>query len=115
MRNNLRKLREELRRLRTGRSKSERPEQSESFNIITNQKVDYFDVENYRETRRFKPVNDTIEPFHKRHATADSILAQVGEKYTYSGMGERRFLKYSTKMSEQTRALYFSSALTLTM
>ncbi len=66
--------------------------------------MNYFSLENYGQPKPFKSVNETIKPRRKRNAAVS--LSQTKDRYQYSGMGEHRFLHYSTDMSGPLQKLY---------
>jgi len=94
-----------------GRKSVPNRQKNNSFNIIQNKDIDYFDIENYSTHKKFKQVNDTSEvrkrPSKSPLKFVDKILhKQISpQKYKYSGMSEHQLLSYSIHMNDQTKNL----------
>lgn len=97
-----------VRQLKRRRVRTERKDEGvegPSFNIITNEAVDYFSLTNYGQQRHFKKVNDTIDELpHNAKLLIKST--SVAGKYKYSGMQQQQLFNYSDKLRPETRDLY---------
>lgn len=100
--NNLTQAKNLMIKLKSRRLGSER--KIESFNIISNKTIDYFNIQNYKQAKSFKKINETLDfrrPFTKKNSTSGNDTI----KYQYSGWGEHQFLSYFDKLSDKTRKL----------